>query len=384
MKSISRNAILSSLSLLAVLQVTPAQPAWGATDHSLPTPASVAAPAPAPRPLASFDATLFYRDRLITEDTVWRGQVLVEGVVTVGPQATLTVEPGTVVRFRRGSGQPPALMIQGRLVILGSREEPVRLTSGFETPAAGDWQGVLLLGTEKKNQLENCLIEGAQTGLEVDFSNVTLRNVAAGHSSTGMRFQEAVVLMEGGGASGCDTGLLFSESESTVRGAKVSGNRVGVSGKRSSLYLSEVVVSGNKEAGLSADGCRLRFLGGALTGNGCGATLLGCEGAITGARLVRNRDFGLSLTTSRMRINGNLVTGNGQNGIMVFDSSPLAWDNAFFENAGYDVYNAGTEEFRAPGNWWGAGTPKIFDNNGRGKVMNTPLLPARPEWTLGQ
>ena len=42
-----------------------------------------------------------YHNQTITEDVVWRGEILIEGGVTVATQSTLTIEPGTVVRFRR-------------------------------------------------------------------------------------------------------------------------------------------------------------------------------------------------------------------------------------------------------------------------------------------
>jgi hypothetical protein len=100
---------------------------------------------------------------------------------------------------------------------------------------------------------------------------------------------------------------------------------------------------------------------------------------VSGAKLVKNREYGMSLTASRIRVNGNQISGNGNNGIIVFDGSSVAWDNAIYENAGYDLYNAGSEEFRAPGNWWGTLGPKIFDNAGRGKVLHAPQLSARPQ-----
>jgi hypothetical protein len=332
----------------------------------------------APRSEASLNPSLIYGDRMLTEDVVWRGEVLVEGALTVAPQATLTVEPGTVIHFRRKSTQAPLLVVQGRLVATGTKEAPVVFTSGFATAAAGDWQGIMLLGTEKKNVLENCRIEGAQTALEVLFSNVTLKNVLAERSTVGMRFQDALVFMEGGGAHGCDTGLRFLESESTLRNISVVGNRQGLAAQRSSIYLFEGNLSGNQTA-VSADGSRVKIQGGALLNNGSGVSLMACEGTVAGAKLANNREYGISLTGSRMRVNGNRITGNGQNGLVVFDGGSVAWDNAIYQNAGYDLYNAGTDEFRAPGNWWGSEPPKVFDNYGRGKVLTSPVLGQWPQ-----
>ena len=389
MKRYSSSA-LSGLLLAALLMAVPAlgdtviSPAFAPAGDALAVHATVAPTlqtppsAQLPRVEAPSSPGLVYRDRVLVEDTVWRGEVLVEGVLAVAPQATLSLEPGTVVRFRRKGAQAPLLLVQGRLVATGTKETPILFSSNFAAPAPGDWQGILLLGSEKKNQLENCRIEGAETGIDALFSSVTLKGVWAEHAGTGMRFQDTLVVMDGGGASDCDTGLHFSESEATLRGPSLIGNRQGVAAFKSSIYLFEGNLSGNKAAAFSGDNCRVKIQGGALLGNGSGATLLGCEGSVTGAKLAKNREFGLSLAASRVKVSGNVISGNGNNGMVVTDGAAVAWDNALFENAGYDLYHAGVGEFRAPANWWGGGAPKIFDNGGRGRVLYAPVLAARP------
>ncbi|MBN2498218.1 MAG: hypothetical protein JXR96_26745 [Deltaproteobacteria bacterium] len=57
--------------------------------------------------------------------------------------ATLTLQAGVVLRFE---GDGLNVETSGRLVVMGTAEEPVVLTSSAETPAAGDWIGVYLWG----------------------------------------------------------------------------------------------------------------------------------------------------------------------------------------------------------------------------------------------
>ncbi|MBJ6800559.1 right-handed parallel beta-helix repeat-containing protein [Geomonas sp. Red259] len=327
---------------------------------------------------APFKPQLSYGDQLLSEDTVWRGEVLVEGAVTVAPQATLTVEPGTVVRFKKSEGHNPTLVVQGRIAASGTKEEPIRFTSNFVTSAAGDWLGITLLGSEKKNVLENCRIDGAQTGLEALFSNLNLNGVRAERCVTGMRFQDALVQMEAGGASDCDAGLVFANSEATLRSLNLIGNRAGISAQKSSIYLQDASLAMNRSA-LSCDNCRVKLAGGAVLDNGRGVTLLESEGGVSGVKLARNSDYGLSLTGSRVRVEGNLITGNGTQGVLVFDGAAVAWNNTISGNSGYDIYNAGTEEFRAPNNFWGENGPRIYDNGGRGKVGFAPQLKTAPK-----
>lgn len=344
-----------------------------AAAADVPSAPAQSAPASAPAPErieAPFKPQITVADRVLAEDTVWKGEVLVEGAVTVAPQATLTVEPGTVVRFKKGAGEP-VLLVQGRLAASGTKEEPIRFSSLFAVPVAGDWQGVVLLGSEKNNLMENCRIEGAATGVEALFANVTLKGVRAERSATGMRFQDALVTMEGGGASDCDTGMSFLQSEATVRGVSVIGNRMGVEARHTSIYLQDGSLAMNRSA-FSCDSCRLKLAGGAVLDNGRGVTLFETEGSITGAKLARNSDYGLSLTGSRVRVSDNVITGNGAQGVLVFDGSAVAWDNTISGNGGHDIYNAGVEEFRAPNNRWGEAVPKIYDNGGRGRVNVNP------------
>ncbi|UPU37185.1 right-handed parallel beta-helix repeat-containing protein [Geomonas paludis] len=354
-------------------------PAVVAPAPAVIAPAAAAPAAAAPqRAEAPFKPQISYGDQVLAEDTVWRGEVLVQGAVTVAAQATLTVEPGTVVRFKKSEGRNATLLVQGRIVAAGTKEDPVRFTSSFATSAAGDWLGITLLGSEKKNVLENCRIDGAQTGLEALFSNLTLKGVRAERCAVGMRFQDALVQMEAGGASDCDAGLVFANSEATLRSLNLIGNRVGISAQKSSLYLQDGSLAMNRSA-LSCDGCRVKLAGGAVLDNGRGVTLLESEGSVSGMKLARNSDYGISLTTSRVRVEGNLITGNGTQGMLVFDGAGVAWDNIISGNSGHDIYNAGTEEFRAPNNFWGESGPRIFDNGGRGKVGVVPQLKTAPQ-----
>lgn len=365
--------------LLLVAALHAAAPAF-ASDAPKPAP-PVSQPAPAAAALreeVSFTPALVYRDQVLTGDVVWRGEVLVEGALTIAPQATLSVEPGTVIRFRRSTSQAPVLVVQGRIVAPGSKEAPIVFTSTFAVPAPSDWQGVMLLGTEKKNIMENCRIEGSAVAFEALFSSVTLKEVRAERSGIGMRFQDALVTMEGGGAASCDTGLSFLNSEATLRNITAEGNRVGIHADHSSVYLSATTLSGNHGAAFSGNASRMKFQGGSVVGNGNGITVMDCEGGIVGARIGKNREHGISLTGSRIRVSGNQVSGNGGNGIIAFDGSSVAWDNAIHDNGQYDLYNAGKEEFRAPGNWWGASGPRIFDNAGTAKVLYLPVLTAKP------
>ncbi|RNC67594.1 MAG: hypothetical protein ED859_14030 [Desulfuromonadales bacterium] len=330
-----------------------------------------------------------YRDVVLTEDTVWRGDVVIEGSLTVAPQTTLTLEPGTVVRFRRttaGEDAGPLLLVQGRLVARGSAEAPVRFTSVFPDPQPGEWQGIVFLASEKKNLLEHCRIEGAVTGLDASFSAVTLRMVSFATCGTGARFQDSVVTVAGGGASGCGTGMEFVESEADVRDATLRDNRFGMVVRGGSLLLEGAAFDANSQAGLAANDTRLKIAGILVENNGDGVTLTCCEGAVMASRVAANRQNGIILARSRVKVTASEVVNNGAIGLRVEDGRGMAWGNVFMGNGRHDIFNGGVEDFRAFANWWGEGgvsptETRLHDRHQdpeRGRVLVTPVLRLRP------
>ncbi|AJE03024.1 right-handed parallel beta-helix repeat-containing protein [Geobacter pickeringii] len=330
-----------------------------------------------------------YRDTVLTEDTVWRGEVVVEGSVTVSPQTTLTVEPGAVVRFRRtsaGIGAGPLLLVQGRLVARGSADSPVRFTSFFPEPQAGDWEGIVLLGSEKKNALEHTRIEGAAVGIDALYSTLSVRDGGIYSCGTGGRFQDSIVSVSGGEVAGCDVGVEFAESEADIRDASFGRNRAGIVLRGGSLNLEGVSAAANDRFGLAAVGGRIRVERSIFDRNGTGLVLDGCEGGVSRGRMAGNREFGIVLTRSRVKVVANEIADNEAVGLRVDDGKGVAWGNVFARNGRYDLYNAGSEEFRAMANWWGEDSPvavgkRVFgaaDEPGRGRVLLAPVLRVKP------
>lgn len=80
----------------------------------------------------------------LVRDTVWSGQVLIDGSVKVFKGATLTILPGTEIRFvprdidRDGLGDG-TLIVEGSLQAVGSSAQPIRFRSDAAEPKAGDW-----------------------------------------------------------------------------------------------------------------------------------------------------------------------------------------------------------------------------------------------------
>ena len=327
-------------------------------------------------------APVLYRQGVLADDTAWSGEVIVEGGMTVAPQTTLTIQPGTMVKFVRGSTDPtqslPALMVLGRLVVNGTPEQPVVFTGNGQEAASVSWQGILLVGSEKNNSLVNARIKGAKVGIDVLFSRLTLKSVWADRCGVGMRGQDALIEMQGGGVSGCGLGLQLFDTESSVRGMQIQGNRRGIVTWRGSIMLSDAEFADNEQDGLQVNGSRLSIERNRLLRNGNGMVIDGGEGLVKGNRVAGQRGHGVVLTNARVRFRDNVVTENTLSGLVVRDGRGVAYANALHKNGQFDVLNEGQEEFRAPGNWWGGEQLVEKRLGGSGPVIFVPVLPQAP------
>lgn len=94
-----------------------------------------------------------------------------EGKVFVNEGQTLTIKPGTIVRFKGGQGENASALIVargGRIIANGTKEEPIIFTSELDDlngsiPAdnSGLWGGLIILGNAPVNTKDGeALIEG--------------------------------------------------------------------------------------------------------------------------------------------------------------------------------------------------------------------------------
>ncbi len=119
----------------------------------------------------------------LTHDETWSGEILVTDTVTVPEGVTLTIEPGTVVRFRhyRGykEGKAGLFVSGGTVKAIGTPEQQIWFTSDAEEPINGDWAGISLVDTDD-SEFDYVIVEYAEIGIEqfhsqADVSNSILR-----------------------------------------------------------------------------------------------------------------------------------------------------------------------------------------------------------------
>lgn len=166
-------------------------------------------------------------------DSVWEGAVTIAGQVVVKRGVTLTILPGTTVRFAwsdddgNGIGDGE-LNVEGRLIARGTRERPITFTSAREQPAPKDWTYVMI-SASRGSVVEHCLFEYAFTGLQVHLSVASVRNSRFLRNFEGLRFSTSEIAVESNEIAGNTYGVRYESrgSSGVITRNTVAGNEYG-------------------------------------------------------------------------------------------------------------------------------------------------------------
>lgn len=124
---------------------------------------------------------------IIDKDTIWQGDILIKGDVEVAKGATLTIMPGTVIRFEKIEEFGPQklskdklshfpgaeLIIKGKLYAQGTLENKITFTSAEESPSPGDWGAVNFLDSVD-NIIEFCVFTYGHTAVHCHSAQVVI------------------------------------------------------------------------------------------------------------------------------------------------------------------------------------------------------------------
>ncbi len=110
------------------------------------------------------------RSGTLTRNETWSGTITVTDSVYVPKKITLTIKPGTTVKFKanRNYQKPNKLRIDidGRLLAEGTPKKMITFTSAAKHPQNGDW-GMLHLAGKTKSRLKYAVVEFAQQGINL-------------------------------------------------------------------------------------------------------------------------------------------------------------------------------------------------------------------------
>ena len=174
-------------------------------------------------------------DSVLTHDTLWEGDVIISGVVLVKKGVTLTVKPGTSVRFARvdkdrnsvGDGE---LRIEGRIAAKGTVSHPIIFTSAEPSKVTRDWSYIHLLASQEDNVFEYCRFEYGFSGVQVHYSSVRITDCRFLNNHEGLHFNTANVVAEHNTFENNGSAIRFKRLEGhvVIKDNDIHGNEIGV------------------------------------------------------------------------------------------------------------------------------------------------------------
>ena len=181
------------------------------------------------------DRELLFTDTIIHQDMTWSGDIGIRGVFVVGRGATLTIQPGTTIRFYRIDSNhdqigDAEIRVLGRILAVGTKDAPITFKSAEKNPAPKDWSYVLIFASGQKNYLQYCLFRDAFTGLQVHFSTAFVDDSVFSHNNEGLRFGRAKLQLTHNTIEKNNIGVRFTRMEGPVEitSNTITGNRIGV------------------------------------------------------------------------------------------------------------------------------------------------------------
>lgn len=338
-------------------------------------------------------ATVRYSgEQTLWQDTVWEGEVRVDGILTVAPEVTLEIRPGTKVLFSRrdtnrdGIGESE-LFIQGTFLAIGTAGNPIVFTSAEAEPLPGDWGAINMMASMTENRLEHCRVEYGYRGFHAHFATARLEHSSFRYNRRGAQFQESTVSIVDCRFENNFNGLQFRDSTVTLAGTRISGGYWGLRCVYSSLAMRGCRVSGNLVNGVSVRDSEIEIRDCDIDDNRRGLYLQRTDAKVSGNTIRLNNEHGIFLEDSKGMITGNSIERNGRSGIRVINSPVRMTSNRIVANDEYALINDGDQDLALQGNWWGTVDPAEIerlirdqaDRSGVGRVsfIAAGSMPAR-------
>ncbi|HEY6000332.1 MAG TPA: right-handed parallel beta-helix repeat-containing protein, partial [bacterium] len=288
----------------------------------------------------TFDGALPTTSGTLVADETWTGVVAISGDVTVPEGRTLTVEPGTVIRFASladdqagGAATTLAeLVVSGSLIARGTAANPIVFGSTSTGLARGDWQGIRFQPATSGSALtlEYVTVENAVTGVNVDadgdtaavsLSHCILRNFTEDGLYLWARNSARVTLAvsESEVANALKKGLhCYAENSLTEVTATVTASLVHDTGE-TAIYLHNSSSTAGGRTRYTVRGTEVRACGngiyahaeyGDIVFDAVGNSVTGCSEGISAYAVDGNTG-----SSPRIQITDNTVSGNAGNGI---------------------------------------------------------------------
>ncbi|TYO99620.1 parallel beta helix pectate lyase-like protein [Geothermobacter ehrlichii] len=335
--------------------------------------------------------TVYRGEQTLWQDTVWQGEVLIDGILTVAPEVRLEIRPGTTVRFTfydsNGDGiGEHEMFVQGRIVALGSAERPIRFTAAGDNLFPGAWGAVNMMGSDAENLFRHCVVEYGAMGFHSHFGRARIDHSLFRRNLRGLMFQDSTVNLLDCRIEDNFNGLQFRDSTVVLRSCVVTGGNWAVRCVYSTLEMVGCRIENNRVNGVNLRDSTLTARGNLIRGNRSGIYVQGGEAELTGNLVSDNLEHGTLFENAIVMVKKNRIIRNGRAGVRWIDARGELSGNDLSGNLEYAFVNDGRQDARLGSNWWGTADPAriaelIRDRRERddvGAVIFAPPLTAPP------
>lgn len=191
----------------------------------------------------------------LEKDTIWKGSILLTGDVYVPPGVTLTVMPGTMIKFRRidekSDGNlfdvdspyyPQAeIIVRGKIIAQGTEDKPIVFTSAERDAGPADWGSINLLGS-RGNIFEYVKILCAYNGIHAHGSSALISHSEFLRNGVAISFKEEFEYP--------DVPWFGEKADLTITHNLIHRNKGGITYRRATAVISYNEVRGNKFFGI--------------------------------------------------------------------------------------------------------------------------------------
>ncbi len=191
----------------------------------------------------------------LEEDTVWKGSLLIDGDVFVPPGVTLTVMPGTMIKFKRidetseknmfGHDSPyypqAEIIVRGKLIAQGTKKKPIVFTSAERDAGPADWGAINLLGS-KGNVIEYVKVLCAYNGIHAHGSTAVISHSEFMKNGVAISFKKEFEYP--------DVSWFGEEAELVITHNLIHKNKGGIGFRKASATISYNEIRENKFFGI--------------------------------------------------------------------------------------------------------------------------------------
>jgi len=159
--------------------------------------------------------------------------------LVIKPDAKLTINAGSVIWFNN-----LGMIVKGELQILGTRDDPVRLSSLNTT----SWKGIILDHSQSDNKISFGTISNAEFGFRASHSNISIHN---------SRFQDNV------------WGIVMEDCKAEILNSLIrTSTKSGIAAHKTQLLIKDSIITENSSGGILLENSQVRIAQNNILNNG--------------------------------------------------------------------------------------------------------------------